>query len=146
MSPRDRKHVLLLAIAVATWIAVAGCVTLPRWEWYPAADPIEWYRWEKVERGAGFELLCGAVPADRDKACVIRLNDGVIKPTDKSVSTGKDRGERSSGRLCLILSTLSEDDARAVPDQFYESTLRDHEVIEHCGKGLDHRLIPGRIG
>lgn len=146
MNPAARKQLFLLALLVAVWIAVSGCVTFPRYEWYPAAEPIEWYRWERVERGPGFSLLCGPVPADRDKACVIRLNDGVIKPTDRSVSTGKERGAPATGRLCLILSTLSEEDARRVPDQFHESTLWAHEVIEHCSKGLDHRLIPGRIG
>lgn len=30
MTPRDRKHLLLLAIAVATWVAVAGCAEPPK--------------------------------------------------------------------------------------------------------------------
>ena len=137
----------LTALALAVLIVLlSGCITLSRYEWYPAAEPMEWYRWEQVERGPGFALLCGTVPPDRDKACVIRLNGAVIKPTDRNISTGAEYGKRGEGRLCLILSTASEEDAKRMSDQFYESTLWAHEVIEHCGKGLDHRHIQGRIG
>ena len=141
------RRLTALAIALLTLaVLLSGCVTLPRYEWYPAAQPLEWYRWEQVERGPGFALLCGAVPPDRDKACVIRLNGAVIKPTDRNILTGAEHGTRGEGRLCLILSTAGEEEARLMSDQFHEYTLRDHEVIEHCSRGLDHKLIPGRIG
>ena len=141
------RRLTALAIALAVLIVLlSGCITLPRYEWYQAAQPMEWYRWEQVERGPGFALLCGTVPPDRDKACVIRLNGAVIKPTDRNISTGAEYGKRGEGRLCLILSTASEEDAKRMSDQFYESTLWAHEVLKHCAQGLDHKLIPGRIG
>lgn len=126
-------------------LLLTGCVSLPRYEWYPAAKPLEWYRWEQVERGPGFSLLCGPVPANMDKACVIRLNDAVIRPHDKNVQTGEWRGTNATGPLCLVLSTLSEEEAMRVNDQFSEYTLWAHEVLIHCGKGLDHRVINGRV-
>lgn len=117
MSPRDRRNLLLLCIAVATLIAVLpGCATT-RYEWFQAATPSQSYKWVVVQRDT-FAMLCGFHPStawNAGGACVVR-----------------------DGTSCTVYATMSEDEARRMMDKYGEHSLRDHEVIEHCQRGLNH--------
>ena len=136
MTPR---HLLALALALACLAGVLkGCAT-PGYQWYPADAPrMDWYRWEVVERGTAISLFCGKTPPDRDKACVIRLRDAVVKPGDVHLRTGEVATERGTGTVCLILSTVDEEGAKRIMEQAWEDNLRDHEVERHCRAGLNH--------
>lgn len=118
-------------------LLLAGCAT-PQYRWYPSGAPqMDWYRWEVVERNA-MPLLCGQIPPGHEKACVIRLRDAIVKPGDVHLRTGEVANERGTGSVCLVLSTVSEDEAKRLNDEAWEYTLRDHEVEQHCRAGLNH--------
>ena len=136
-----RLTALALALAVLA-VLLSGCVTLPRYEWYvdPNQGPMDFYRWNVTDREM-MPYVCGLAPSENG-ACAIRLNQGVILPTDKPLN-GKPviPGE---GKLCVIQATMPEADAHKLPAQDWEMSLFDHE-LKHCHSIL-HNWIPGRIG
>jgi len=61
MTTRDRKHLLLLAIALmALYIALGGCAS--EYEWVRAGSPSKAYEWKQVTRDEMF-LICATTPA-----------------------------------------------------------------------------------
>ena len=133
-----RIAILVLAVLLS------GCITMPRYEWFldPHQGPMDFYRWQVVER-EDMIYRCHQEPQKgRELACVFRLNDGAILPGDKTLD-GKP-AQVAAGRLCVIFATHSEDEAKQLPAFDYEGTHFDHE-LRHC-RGWLHNWIPGRIG
>lgn len=136
----------LVCSALIVLSALTGCTITPaRYEWYPADAPrMDYYRWEVVERGASMNLLCGKAPPDRDRACVIRLREAIVKPGDVRLDDGRVATERGTGSVCLVLSSVDEESAKRLMDEAWEQSLRDHEVEAHCKRGLNHSVYEGR--
>lgn len=139
-----RRQITALALALAVLaVLLSGCVSMPRYEWYadPHQGPMDYYRWQVVERDE-MPFRCGMLPPEHG-ACVVRLNQGILKPTDKPLRPGLP-APSGEGKLCVIQATMPEADAHHIPAQDWESSLFDHE-LKHCHSIL-HRWIPGRIG
>ena len=142
-----RIAILVLAVLLS------GCITMPRYEWYadPHQGPMDYYRWQVVERDE-MPFRCGMLPPEHG-ACVVRLNQGILKPTDKPLRDGLPvpSGE---GKLCVIQATMPEADSHHIPAQDWEMSLFEHEVTGvmrdgkriggHCHSIL-HNWIPGRV-
>ena len=119
-------------------LLLSGCVVTYRpnaYEWYADAAPSDYYRWEVVDDLA----LCGRAMADSwtGWACAIRLSQGVIRPGDKRIDGGPVTAEE--GRLCVIFSSMSEEEAKRVPSKWETRSLWDHEM-QHCA-GYAHKEV-----
>ena len=119
-------------------LLLSGCVVTYRpnaYEWYADAAPSDYYRWEVVDDLA----LCGRPIADvwRGWACAIRLSRGVILPGDKRIDGGPVTAEE--GRLCIIYSTMSEEEAMQRRAKWEQRSLFAHEM-QHCA-GYAHREV-----
>ena len=142
-----RLTALALALAVLA-VLLSGCVTLPRYEWYPSGRaPSDYYRWTVIDR-ASFPLVCGFIPPDGFNgggACAIQLNQGIVQPGDKTLNGQSEySGPRFEGKLCVIFGTMSESDAGRMSAMDRDGSLRSHE-LRHC-YGFLHNWINGRIG
>lgn len=128
---------------VALAMLLSGCVTTAHYEWYadPNQGPMDYYRWVVVERST-MPHVCGYLPAEHG-ACAIRLNQGILKPTDKPLREGLPPPS-GQGKLCIIQATMPEADAHNLPAQDWAMSLHAHEQ-EHCFSRL-HNWIPGRVG
>lgn len=106
MTARTRKHILLLAIAVATLVAVTpGCEKKPHYTWTKAGPASTEYVWRVVNTHAQLEAICGQEGAAL-LACASQGN--VEQP-------------------CVVFSTLREDEARRATDPD-GLTIFEHEV------------------
>lgn len=88
--------------------------------WFPAGKPLDRVVWEKhphehIRHACDFENSLH----NKIAGCVKRLNN-------------------SGNPYCLVLSTLSEQEAKQTPPDHEGKTHYQHEKEEHCEKGLNH--------
>ena len=119
-------------------LLLAGCAVTMRpnaYEWYADMPPSEYYRWEVVDDPE----LCGRTVADawNGWACAIRLSAGVIRPGDKRIDGGPVTAEE--GRLCVIFSSMSEEEAMQRRAKWEARSMWHHEM-QHCA-GYAHREV-----
>jgi hypothetical protein len=129
MNPR---HLVALALLVLT-----GCAN---YQWFQTGLQSDWYRWEIVPK-QGFKERCGFMAPSAwngGGACVVRLQQGVVMPGDKNLHSGEVAKDRSIGKLCVVIATMSEEEAKRMADWEGSRSLWEHEVIEHCAAGLNH--------
>ena len=112
-------------------LLLTGCAS---YAWRYDGQVTDFYRWKVVSR-AEFPHVCGFVAPDgwnSGGACAIRVQNGMITPTDKRLATGEPYGKDGVGRVCIIVGTMSEEEAKRMRDWDGAMSLRDHE-IRHCG-------------
>lgn len=119
-------------------LLLAGCAVTYRpnaYEWYQDMPPSDYYRWEVLD---GLSPCGGAAAGGwTGWACAIRLSRGVILPGDKRIDGGAVNAEE--GRLCIIYSTMSEEEAKRVQSKWEQRSLFAHEM-QHCA-GYAHREV-----
>jgi len=121
-------------------LILAGCAT-NGYQWYSDGFATEFYRWKVVDRES-FKYRCGFIAPDQwnsGGACVVRMRDAVILPGDKPTSASG----AVKGSLCVVLATMTEDEAERMRDWDGDKTLAAHERL-HCA-GLVHTGGP-RLG
>lgn len=154
MTPRDRKHLLLLAIALmALYIALGGCAAIKlrsdAYQWRDTGNRMEWYRWVVVE---DFYHRCGFHAFDNFQhqrgngagvgACAARINHAILLPGDMHMRTMAPRTTEGRGSLCIVYSNVSEDEANRINDYSGNQSVAAHEVGGHCN-GFDHQKLWG---
>ena len=126
--------------ALAPLLLLAGCAVTYRpnaYEWYRDMPPSEYYRWEVVDDPE----LCGRTVADSwdGWACSIRLNAGEIRLGDKRIDGGLIIWLVGKGRLCVIFSSMSEEEAMHQRAKWEARSLWHHEM-QYCA-GYAHREV-----
>lgn len=126
--------------AIAILLLVAGCSVTYRpnaYEWSADMAPSEYYRWEVVDDPE----LCGRTVADswNGWACAHRLNAGVIRLGDKRIDGGLIIWLVGEGRLCVIFSSMSEEEASQRRAKWETRSIFEHEM-QHCA-GFNHREV-----
>lgn len=121
-------------------LLLAGCAVTMRpnaYEWYADMPPSEYYRWEVVDDPE----LCGRTVADswNGWACAHRLNAGVIRPGDKRIDGGLIIWLVGEGRLCVIFSSMSEEEASQRRAKWETRSIFEHEM-QHCA-GYAHKEV-----
>lgn len=125
---------------------LTGCAmnrTPNAYEWIETGHKSEWYRWIETSHGM-FPAVCGFIAPDGFNgggACVVRVRDGVILPGDRNLYTNVRATKRSTGRVCLVLATMSEEEAKRMRDKHSERDLWSHEVVMHCKRGMNHTEV-----
>jgi len=123
----NRRHLTVLALLLT------GCAS---YTWTDGGQMTDWLRWEVVPR-EGFQARCGFLApthAQAGAACAVRLQNGIVMPGDRNIHTGEVATERSIGRLCVVIATMTEDEARRMLAD--DRSLWEHEMA-HC-VGLNH--------
>lgn len=132
-------------------LLLAGCGQLNyrpnAYEWSQDAPPSTHYRWEVVDRAD--TTKCGRLAVDawlRGWACAIRLYDAVLDratdrymPPDWRFPVAPLGPDSERGRLCLIYSTMTEEEAIQERANMDEQSLWHHEM-QHC-RGWTHRMV-----
>lgn len=142
MTPRTRRHLLLLTIALLVLFAITGCATF-RYEWQQVRKSSEFYYWERVNPSA-FSLVCGFRPQSGFRsggACALQTTNSPLHDY-KRVDGHGTSGNQREGNLCLIFATMDENEARRLLAFDELETLYEHE-LRHC-KGWIHQAVPLR--
>lgn len=144
MSVETRRHLLLLALALACWLELTlqGCaITRGHYTWFRAegAHVSDFYRWERVDRAA-MPLVCGYLPADQG-ACALQLRNGIVR--GGKTLDGAPSAFEGEGAICIIFGTMDESEARRMMAMDGEMTMHRHE-LKHC-HGWRHAWTDGRV-
>lgn len=149
-SPRRAATALVLALAVLfalIWMQGCGGVQLRpnAYQWYPSGEGrMVYYRWHTVSREDFASTYCGFRSPEgfaSGAACIYRHPQGVVQPGDRSIVTGHKVRSRFEGPLCVVFSTMREDEAKRVLDKYGERDLWSHEVMAHCYEALNHAEV-----
>lgn len=129
-------------------LILAGCGQImlrpaEHYTWRKTQEPMDYYRWV-VLPGDQFPHVCGFYTfrnldgKNGDAACVARIKIGLLKHGDREIATGiAPDNPPTVGKLCIVYSTLTEDEANRITDKSGLTTLAQHEVGGHC-RGGEH--------